>query len=375
MKESTGARGVKFDLRGVVTVRLIGADDRDARTVERQLGPIKVADDSKPADITIRFVDEIATTSPVRYVGLREVAFTDDAFLVLRAKHKAQTRTLIPMDQIGGTCEIVCERGTPAVPLLLAIINLTAASKGVLALHAGAFEWRGRGTVVTGWSKGGKTETLLAFMRRGARYIADEWCYIDSDGNRIFGVPEPVRLWHWQLRQLPEVRKRVAIGSRIKMSALGLPSFCLDAIPRRWQTAKPARFIQRLTHFAERYRNTLVAPERLFCQPVGETESVFDRLVFVMSAESAATVGVTMAPEEAAERMAHSLKFERQPLEECYRMYRFAFPHRSNPFLEKIDAVERRLLASAFAGKPTICVEHPYPVSLEELYNCLEKFG
>lgn len=366
--------GVKFDLHGTVSLRLIDADERDARAVERQLGPIRTTDDSGPVDITLRFTDRIEHASRLRFVGLQDAAFTSESFLVLRSKHKARTQTVIPMDRIGGPCEIVCEHGTPAVPLLVAIVNLTAAAKGILPLHAAAFEWRGRGTVVTGWSKGGKTESLLTFMSRGARYIADEWCYIDSAGHRIFGVPEPVRLWHWQIDQLPEVHRRVPFGSRLKMRALGFPSACHGALPQSWNTGRAARLLQRATYFAEQYRNTLVAPERLFDQPVTETEGTFDRLVFILSGQDPATVSEPMSPAEAADRIAHSLEFERQPLEQYYRMFRFAFPDASNPVLDRIGDIERKLLSSAFEDKPAIRVEHPYPVVFDDLYRCLEKF-
>lgn len=66
----------------------------------------------------------------------------------------------------------------PAAPLMLAIMNVTAAAKRVPALHEAAFEWRGTGSVVTGWSTGGKTETRLKFMQKGARYVADKWRYV-----------------------------------------------------------------------------------------------------------------------------------------------------------------------------------------------------
>ncbi len=66
--------------------------------------------------------------------------------------------------QISCGCEIVCERGRARVPLLTANVNLVVLGNGALPLHAAAFRFDGTGVLVTGWSKGGKTETLLAFM-------------------------------------------------------------------------------------------------------------------------------------------------------------------------------------------------------------------
>lgn len=71
------------------------------------------------------------------------------------------------------------------MPLLIALVNATALSKGVLPLHASAVTFEGTGPLVAGWSKGGKTEALLSFMRRGALYVGDEWVYLSAD--RIHG--------------------------------------------------------------------------------------------------------------------------------------------------------------------------------------------
>src|SRR5690606_21859517 len=197
-----------YDLHGVVGIRLVDAAPGDVAAVNRQLGPIQQPLDRQP-DLAIRFVDRLSLAAPVRYIGVNDAGFTDDAFLVLRSKHKAQARVQIPLAQVGvQPAEIVCERGLPAVPLLIAMINLVALGKGVLPMHASAFSYQGQGILTTGWSKGGKTETLLAFMARGADYIGDEWVYISPQG-RIFGIPEPIRVWDWHMADLPQTWARI----------------------------------------------------------------------------------------------------------------------------------------------------------------------
>ena len=156
---------VEYDLGGVVGIRLADAGPEEEALVSRQLGPIRRPLEREP-DIVVRFVDELELSSPVRYIGLEDCGFTADAFLVLRGKHKSRARVQLPFARIGGRCEIVCERGLAAVPLLVPIVNLTALANGLLPLHAAAFLWNDVGIVATGWSKGGKTETLLAFMAR-----------------------------------------------------------------------------------------------------------------------------------------------------------------------------------------------------------------
>ena len=362
---------VGFDLHGLVSVGLVDASPSDVRTVERQLGPLRARLAGEP-DITLRFVDRIRPKGPIRYLGLDEGGFTDEGFLLLRAKGKARTRVRIPLDQVGGRCEIVCERGLPAVPLLIAIVNLTALSKGTLPLHAAAFDWQGTGVVVTGWSKGGKTETLLSFMLRGARYVADEWCYVAPDGCRIFGVPEPVRLWQWQLRQLPELRRHVPLASRARLAALAAPSRLHDRLPPALERSAAGRSLRRVAHFLSRQTNVLVPPEALFQHEVGPAEGEFSHLLLVMSAEGPRTEAVAVDPQEVADRMVHSLEYERIPFLEIYRMFRFAFPGLSNPHVEKAEERCRTLLRQAFAGKPAHRVVHPYPVDIRGLFDVIE---
>ena len=351
-----------FDLHGRVRVRLEGAEPRDAAAVARQLGPIAAPSAGEP-DVTVRFVERIETRGPVRLLGLDECGFSDDAFLVLRAKHKSRARVRIPMERIGERCEITCEHGLPAVPLLVAIVNLTALAKGILPLHAAAFDWNGAGVVVTGWSKGGKTETLLAFARRGARYVADEWCYLAPDG-RVFGMPERLRIWRWQLAQLPELERRLPRAERLRLAAWA----ALPALEKR----SSARRLRRLAHLAAKQLHVDVAPELLFGADAGRGEAELGHVVLAMSQEDPTTSVCPIDPQEVADRMLHSLHFERAPLLQCYAMFRFAFPELANPHLEKAQECERVLLQRLLAGRPCLRLVHPYPVELATLFERLE---
>src|SRR5690606_6754723 len=100
-------RATDYDLHGLAGIRLLDAAPADVAAVTRQLGPIQAPLRREP-DIVIRFVDRLPTSSRVRYLGVDEAGFTDDAFLVLRSKHKVPARVRIPFEQIGSErCEIV----------------------------------------------------------------------------------------------------------------------------------------------------------------------------------------------------------------------------------------------------------------------------
>ena len=83
---------------------------------------------------------------------------------------------------------------------------------------------------------------------------------------------------------------------------------------------------------------------------------------------------VPTEPELIAQRMVHSLAFERAALTGAYQQFRFAFPNRVSSLLESAGEHEFRLLTRALSGVPAYEVRHPYPVPLSELLNAAAPF-
>jgi hypothetical protein len=351
---------IDYDVHGLVGVRLLGAAPGDAAAVDRQLGGLRGPLRRDP-DVVVRFVDRLEISRPMRLLGAGEAGFTEDAFLLLRSRHKTPARVRVDVERIGGGGEIVVERGAPAVPLLVATVNLAALKNGALALHASAFAYGGLGIVATGWSKGGKTEALLAFMQRGARFVGDEWVYIAPEGDRVHGLPEPIRLWDWHLRQLPAVRAHISPRDRVLLAALrGLAG----AAGRHAEARRLAALLERQLHVD-------AEPSRLFDPGAIALSAPFDRLFLMRSwAEPDVRVAAIDGSEIAA-RMAFSVSHERAPLIACYEQFRFAFPGRINPLIEEAPERERALLERFLGARTAHAVDHPYPVRLEALFEAM----
>ncbi|MGH3021097.1 MAG: hypothetical protein ACRDNR_13225, partial [Gaiellaceae bacterium] len=79
-------------------------------------------------------------------------------------------------------------------------------------------------------------------------------------------------------------------------------------------------------------------------------------------------------PLDVGERMVFSLQHERLDFTAAYLKYRFAFPTAANSFIEQVEEIQRQALAQAFAGKPAFVVHHPYPCSLESLYDAMSPY-
>jgi len=351
-----------FDLHGVVGVRVLDANSDDVATVRRQLGPIEATLHRDP-DIIIRFVDDLRT-EPLTLVGVGDSGFDDDTFVLLRGRRGVGGRTSIPFDRIARGIEIVCERGLPAVPHLLAIINLTALAKGVLPLHASAFTSGSTGVLVTGWSKGGKTEALLGCMSDGSHYVGDEWVYLTDDGSML-GLPEPIRIWAWQFDQLPALLRARPGRDRRRLAAWrGLARLAQSGTHAR---VPVSTLVRRAQPVLGRQAYLQVPPAELFGAHRVALRGRLDAVVLVMSHESARTESRPVSPTEIAQRMQASLEEERAALMTHYRHFRYAFPHRTNPVIDNAAELESKLLNSLVNGRPCVKVLHPHPCNVHLL--------
>jgi hypothetical protein len=363
----------EFDLHGAVGIRLLDAAPGDLRAVVRQLGPLRSTLEREP-DIVIRFVERMPLDGPVRYLGLDEAAYGDDRYVVLRGRHKASVRVAIPLAEIGtGPFELIAERGLSAVPLLVQIVNLTAFGNGWLPLHAGAFVHDGLGVLTLGWSKGGKSETLLAFTARGAAYVGDEWIYVDPATGRMTALPEPMRVWDWQIRAVPGLAEHIPSGDRRRLAAGRAASATLRGVGDLPVVGDSAlgRLATRLRVPLERQMSVQVPPARLLGRDPLPDGAPLDRTVVVTSHASDDVVVAKVDGTEVAGRATHSFLFELADLLGHYRRFRFAYPDRRNGVIEDLEASYERRAVEVLAGVPAIAVHHPYPPEIDSLYEAI----
>lgn len=356
---------VDFDLRGQVGVRLLDAEAGDRLAVARQLGPLERRLERDP-DVTIRFVDRV-DHGRLTYVAWPDAAFDERRFYLLTGKGRLEAKSIVPFESLGVGCEIVCERGLAAVPLLLPIVGLTALAKGVLPLHASAFVHDGRGVLVTGWAKGGKSETLLAFMTRGARYVGDEWVYLAGDG-QMFGVPEPIRLWGWQVEQLRSLAPRLSRSERWRLRGLGALAGTAGRLAPRRAGGRLGSLARRGAGLVRRQVSVQVPPSRLFGPDRLVDVAPVDAVVLASSHESDEVRLDPADGREIGQRMLASLAHERRTLLDAYRQFRFAFPDRRNELIERAPEIEAELIDRALGGRPAAWLRHPYPCRLEALF-------
>lgn len=350
-------QSVDFDLHSLVGVRLLDPAPGDITAVARRLGPPSAALGRRP-DIVIRFVERLAVSSPVRYLDEKRVGFTDEAFLVTAEEGHRVLRAQIPFEQIGRRCEIVCESGIGAVPLLPEILNLTLLGKGTVSLHASAFTYEGKGIVTTGWAGGGKTGILVAFMARGARYIGDDQILLGGDGC-LYGFRLPLVVRERYLQDCPEYGARVEHSDRARLAAIRL-SLRLTG-RKRWRPTRALVNRQRVR----------IAPERLFgperCAFTGRLHKLF----FMLHQESGEVTIDRSNPDEFIHRLVLAQQPELQELISCYRKFRFAFPEVRNEFIECAEQRQRQLLRAVLADKEAYLVGQPPSAPAPALFDAV----
>lgn len=360
-------RVVDFDLHGLVGVRLINPDSGDVAAVARNLGNLKSPLKHEP-DITLRFSASLATQG-LNYLGAQEAGFTRDGFYILRSSKRA-CKVKIDFTQIGEHVDLLCEHGLRAIPLLLPMVMLRLLRKGYVGVHASAFHFQKAGILVTGWSKGGKSEALLAFARYGARYLGDEWIILSPDGERMFGIPENMRLWDWHLAQLPDGKHLLNREKRFLFKIIKFLDSTRRSLSRGpLRNTLPVRYLREMMPALNRQRNITQRPQAIFGESVGPLVGRPDR-VFLLVSHAAPEIRIEQAEsDEVIGRMLASTEYELQPLRQMYLAFRYAFPEKRNAFLEQAPQLRENLLRRALAGKKAFRVLHPYPCNLESLYE------
>jgi hypothetical protein len=361
-----------LDLAGLVRVGLRDAEPRDVERIRRQLGPLPDAAPG-PADLEIRYVDRLAVDGPLRHLG-RDAAATDTTFLVLRGRRKTTVRVAIPVDAIGTVpFHVGVERVAPAIPFLLPIAALTMTARGGIPAHASAFETEGRGILVTGWAKGGKSEALLAFADHGASYVGDEWVFISADGGTMAGLPEPMRLWDWQLDQMPAIRDRIGRRQRTRLSLASGTSRALQAAAGApgLRDGAPGDVARRLGALAENQRSIQVPPAVLFGERVLSGPRPLDAVVLIEAVSDGAALAEPIPSDVVARRMAASVVHELLDLQALSLAFRFAFPDRAVAALDDLRPTLEAALERALAATPCVLVRHPYPADIAGLYDLI----
>ena len=353
-----------------IKIRLIDASAGDTKAVTNQLG-VQVGTFEGEPDIIVRFVPKLEQKNPMRHLVMGAAGFTDEMFIAVEGDHKAW----LSLDQIGHQCEIVCESGASSVPQLVSVANLTALSKGIMPIHASAFQFKGTGVLASGWPKGGKTSSLFAFLSNGAQFVSDDWLYVDHDG-KVYPLLQPIKLHDWQLEHLPEFRSRISSSKLRKMTLVKAADSLERKVPEslREGFAPTQAYHLMMRYLNKKQRHVYISPTKLFGDRATAPAAPFEKLFLTLSHKSPDIVVREMPLDAALDKLVFSLMYEWQEFIAYYIQFRYAFPERANPVIDELEKRQRELLATILAGKSIYMVHHPHPVPLDALFKALSPY-
>ena len=353
---------VEFKLLDTVSIRLIDASEADVKIITRKFELIPQVISGKP-DIVITFVKKM-NLSGLTYIGLNTAAYSEKGFYIL-SNGKEDVKVKVPIVDVGRSqLDIVCESGSPDIPALNHIINFTLIGKDLLPLHATAFRYNNVGAVVMGWSKGGKTESLFAFMNHDAEFVSDEVAVISADGNEVLGMRIPICIWDWQFKEIPSFKPKIKFQKKLIMKAI----YAIKAFNKIFNI----ELINKSLPVLDSQLNIKALPTKIFKQDRIISRMDLDVIILAMSHDSNEIIVEPIAAEEVIERMINSQEYELEYFFRYYKMFKYAFPYHLNEFLENIKSVQYALMKKLLEGKKAYVVKHPHPVSFEKLFEKME---
>jgi hypothetical protein len=349
----------EFDIYGL-GVRLVGATRQDAAAAERYFGGLSSAL-GHDADITVTFRDLGMPRSRIGVRGSLEGSGGPGGLLVGANGLRQGRVARVAFDELGRRQHIICGRGHGPVPLLLATVNLVQLGRGLVPVHGAAFVHHGIPTVATGWSRSGKTGMLLGALSEGARLLAPEWVYLKADGTQMFGLPQPIRIRDWHIRQLPAFRSRLGFRQYARLAAMRLALRGLATLPGAtpWLGRAAEAIEDRSYVELGRDKPGRAVDDALSARP--------EMMVLLARHDEESLTVLPLSSAEMAIRLASIVEYEWDPLFQDYLRFRFAFPARRNEFIERARGTYLDRLGTALQGKDCYLIRHPDRPSIPRL--------
>ena len=360
---------IEIDYLGAVGIRFENITRKEVCSIVNNFSEFEKGLNREP-DIIVRFIDKLETPR-LTFLGLDYAAFDKQNFYLI-SDSVDKKKVSIPFDKIGQQLEIICEKGIKSIPLLNHIVNFYLIKNNFVPIHSSGFYFNNKGTLVMGWTKGGKTETLLSFANHGAEYVGDEWVVLSKDGSEMCGLHVPVTIWKWQLSYIKNIVSKIGLVNKIVFAFISTFEIINNiSIKLKLDSKFPFKLLgQGLPHLRKLLK-IRKSPEDLFKNKIRSGMTKLDTIVLALSHESNEVVTIACEPEEIINRMIHSNDYEQLPFFEFYKAFRYAFPERRNEFLDNIKNIHSGLLLNALLGKKSFKVSHPYPVSFETLFSTL----
>jgi hypothetical protein len=257
-------------------------------------------------------------------------------------------------------------------PLVRPALQLGLHRRDAVAVHSASVEMDGQAVLVAGWSETGKTETALALMEAGARFLSDKWTILGTDGEAS-AFPINVGIRRWVLPYLPTLEASLPRRARGRLSVAGLAAAVSGPVRRR--PGRVGALSQRAVALADRAALTPTELRAAYGQDDDPARRLPLRTTAVLTTVPGPEVACEPAdPTWAAARLARSAAFERRELFAALERRRYPFWRERGNRLDEAVAEETRLLELALAKGRTLEVRAPFPVDPRRVADALTRW-
>jgi len=241
-------------------------------------------------------------------------------------------------------------------------LHLSLHAADAVAVHATTADMDGRAVLVAGWSESGKTETALALMEMGGRFLSDKWTILGTDGEAS-AFPIDVGVRRWVLPYLPKLRASLPAAARAQLGLAGAAAAISRPLTQRARPGRVGGLATRAVALADRAALTPSQLHRVYGGGDDPGRRVPLGTTAILTTVPGREVSCEPAdPAWAAARLARSAAYERRELFALLERRRYAFPDAAGSALEEAVNREMRLLARALAAGGTFELRAPFPV-------------
>jgi hypothetical protein len=359
---------VLYDIAAAVRLSLAAVDPRVARVVAAGLDPWGQAKVEGSADVTIEQLRELPRSPELQKAAGDSLTTASDEHGVYVVADGRWCRVPVPAPD--GPFPFALEPGFPLERVfgrfIRPALQVAAGAHGVATVHGAAVILEGRGVVIAGWSESGKTETALAFIERGARFLSDKWTLAFPDGS-IACFPVSVGIRRWMLPYAPTLRRALPAAARLQfaMATLGSAVVRATVTPARHRGGTIAKVHDALDQMVTLADRVALAPSEL-CKAYGQPPPI-DRaplgaLVLLRTTVKGAPRAERHDAVWATRRLVRSASYERRDYFDLARRVRYVHADADvTRFSEFVEQREEGQLLSLLEGIPIIDVLAPFP--------------
>ena len=290
-------------------------------------------------------------------------------------------RCVLPRSFRAMSLELEYEEGFPIVSILRGVIRpllqVVLVENGGAAIHATTVEHRGRTIAVGGWSESGKTETALAFLEDGARFLSDKWTVLDADG-RAATFPISVGVRRWALEALPRLSAELPRAARAQLGvARGASWLARPLTSRQPSGGLSGKAVGMLRTGLALGDRAAVGPSALARACGHELDPThrpqLDVLVVLQTVTGGPPRVEEASREWAVQRMVQVAAYERRYLRQLLERASFASPNDRGDEWASLQHAEAAVLDRALRSVKILRVRAPFPTDPGPVASAIEK--